>query len=231
MAKRKKTKAKEEGLLESSEALQEQFSRTEKFFEENKSIVSIVLAVLVIVVGGFVGYRYYINNLNEEAKTEMFQAQYYYEQDSLVKALMGDGSNLGFSDIAYEYGNTAAGNLANYYAGDIYLKQGNYDLAIDFLKEFSADDLIVQGLAYSKIGDAYVEKGEYENAIEYYQKAIDYKPNKEFTPIYLLKLAVTYENINDEESAKSTYNTIIDKFPDAAEYSEARKHYARLGGK
>jgi hypothetical protein len=43
----------------------------------------------------------------------MFQAVYYFEADSLDKALNGDGNNLGFLEIIDEYSVTDAANLAN----------------------------------------------------------------------------------------------------------------------
>ena len=230
MAKGKKKNAQQEGILESSEALQEQFSRTERFLHDNKGLVTVVLAAIVIAIGGFAGYRYYNNNLNEEAKSEMIQAQYYWEQDSLNLALNGDGNNLGFADIAYEYGSTPTGNLAYYYAGYIHLRQGNYELALDYLNDFDANDLIMQAKAYSLIGDVFMQQSNFEKAAEQYMKAANYKENKEFSPIYLQKAAIAYENLNDLESAKSAYGKIVSDFRDSKEFSDARKHFARLGG-
>ena len=117
----------------------------------------------------------------------MFQAVYYFEADSLDKALNGDGNNLGFLDIADEYGITDAGNLANYYAGVSYLKQGKFELARLYLEDFSADDLLIQARAYSLVGDSYMEEEKYDDAAKYYNKAANYKPNKYFSPTYLMK--------------------------------------------
>ena len=72
----------------------------------------------------------------------MFQAIYYFEADSLDLALNGDGNKLGFKDISEEYAITQAGNLANFYAGAAYLKQGKFKLALIYLNDFSSDDLL-----------------------------------------------------------------------------------------
>ena len=72
----------------------------------------------------------------------MFQAVYYFEQDSLVKALNGDGNNYGFLEIIDEYGFSEAANLSHYYAGVSYLKLGNYNNAISYLNSFSSSDLL-----------------------------------------------------------------------------------------
>jgi len=229
MAKNKKQTENQGDYLENPEALAEQISKTESFIEENKALVFGIVAVIVLLVGGVFGYRYYKNTQEELAQGEMFQAVYYFESDSLDLALNGDGNNLGFLDIADEYSITDAGNLANYYAGTAYLKQGKYKLAILYLEDFSADDLLVQARAYSLIGDAHMELGEHESAASFYQKAADYKSNEFFTPTYLFKAALAYEKAGDMESAKEAYKTIIDQYWDSNEFQKAKKYYARLG--
>ncbi len=229
-SKGKKSKESTEGILESSEALQEQFSRTEQFIMNNKGLVSIAFTLLLITAAGFIGYRYYQNSQNNEAQAEMFQAVYYFEQDSLEKALLGDGNNLGFSDIVDQYGHTEAGNLANFYGGYIYLTQGKYDLALMYLEDFSSNDLIMQARAYSLIGDVYMEQSNFKEAVAHYKKAANTEANEFFTPVYLKKAAIAYENLQDLENAKNAYLQIVNEFKNSQEYNDARKHYYRLGG-
>jgi tetratricopeptide (TPR) repeat protein len=155
---------------------------------------------------------------------------YYFESDSLDLALNGDGNNLGFVDIATEYSNTNAGNLANFYAGAAYLKQGRYEAARLYLEDFKAKDLLVQARAYSLIGDSYMEEENYEQAVNYYRKAASYKPNKYYTPTYLMKEALACEKLNDTAGAKKAYQTIIDNYWESAEFQNARKFIARLNG-
>src|SRR5690606_22276199 len=121
------------------------------------------------------------------AQREMFQAVYYFEADSLDLALNGDGNNLGFLDIIDDYGITDAANLANYYAGAAFLKQGKFQVARLYLEDFKSNDLLVQARAYSLIGDTYMEEDNFEQAARYYSRAANYKPNKYFSPTYLMK--------------------------------------------
>ncbi|MEL7006031.1 MAG: tetratricopeptide repeat protein [Bacteroidota bacterium] len=158
----------------------------------------------------------------------MFQAIYYFESDSLDLALQGDGNNLGFLDIIEEYGITDAANLANFYVGAAYLKQGKHKLARLYLEDFKSDDLLIQARAYSLIGDAYTELGELDNAADSYQKAADYKPNKYFTPRYLMKAAFAYEEAGDTAAAIKAYDTIIEEYWDSTEFQNAKKYRARL---
>ncbi|MBL3654998.1 tetratricopeptide repeat protein [Fulvivirga sediminis] len=216
-------------LLENPEALADQLTKTEEFLEKNKTIVLAIIAIFVVGVAGYFGFKYYKNSQNDKAQNEMFQAVYYFESDSLDLALNGDGNRLGFLDIIDEYGITEAANLAHYYVGAAYLKQGNFDDAISHLEEFSAGDLLVQARAYSLIGDAYMEKGEFESAASYFQKAADYKPNKYFTPEYLMKAALAYEKLNQVDEAKESYDKIINNYWDSNLIQTAKKYKARLG--
>jgi len=217
-------------FLEDSDALSGQFGKAEQFFDKNRNLVLGILGAVVLAVVGFIGYRYWINSQNEEAQTVMFPSVYEWEADSLKKALNGNGANEGLAAIADEYGATPAGNLAEFYAGTALLKQGKFDDAIDHLKNFKSSDLLVQARAYALTGDAYMEKKEYGEAIDYYKKAADYKPNAFFTPSYLMKLAVAYEQNKQNQEAIDAYNQIIEKYPTAAEVTNAKKYKSVLEG-
>ena len=231
MAKKKKQPKKSENeIFENPEALAEQFSKTEAFLDKNKTVVYAVAGIIVLVVAGIFGYKYYNTNQNNTAQSEMIQAVYYFEQDSLDKALNGDGNNYGFVEIIDEYGSTASANLANYYAGVSYLKKGEFEEAIDHLESFSASDLLVQARAYALVGDAYMELGDFGKAADQYEKAADHNPNKFFSPQYLMKAALANEKLANYSEAIGQYGEIIEEYFDAAEVSNAKKHKARLEG-
>ncbi len=215
-------------LLEKPEALADKLEGAEHWVEENAKLVIGIGAGIALIVAGYFGFNYYKSNQNDIAQKEMFQAVYYFEADSLKLALEGDGNNLGFVDIADDYGITEAGNLANFYAGAAFLKLGEFEKAILYLKDFSSNDLLVQPRAYSLIGDAYMEQNNFEDAAKFYSKAADYKPNKYFTPIYLMKAALAYEKSNQNDKAKDAYDKVIANFWESQEYQNARKYKARL---
>ncbi len=232
--KSKSTKKEEhhnQELLESPEALRHTLiDNTELFFKKKKNqrIVLGIGVVIALVVAGIFGYTYYMDNQNQAAQEEMFQAIFYFESDSLSKALNGDGNNYGFLEIIDEYGGTSAANLAHFYAGISFLKQGDYENAVAHLEDFSASDYLLQARAYALIGDAQMGLNQYEEAAQSYQKAADYKPNRYFTPEYLKKAAIAYEANNNYQAAADSYGRIIEEFPTSTEYQEALKHQARL---
>ena len=222
-----KTEEKKD-ILENAEVLAEKVEGAEHWIERNPKIVFGVLGVILVIVGGYFGYRYWMGGQEEEAQKEMFQAVRYFEADSLNLAMDGDGNNLGFKQIADDYSMTPAGNLAHFYAGAICLKQGKYQLAVFYLDQFKSNDQLIQARAYSLIGDANMEQKKYEEAAAYYSKAADYKPNKYFTPTYLMKAALAYEKLNQNDKAIKAYQRVIDEYWDSSDFQNARKLKARL---
>ena len=223
-----KKESKIETLLEQPENIIDdlQSGKFEEWFNTNKNLITYIGGGIALVVLLIAGWKYYTTSQNEEGQNVMFQAVYYFEADSLNKALNGDGNSPGFVDIASDYSFTKAGNLANYYAGVSYLKLGKFDEAIEYLKSFSSDDILVQARSYSLIGDAYMEQGNYDDAISYYEKAANYKPTKEFTPDYLMKLGLAYELNKDFESAAKAYEKIVNEYPNSARVNDAKKYKA-----
>ncbi len=229
-SKSKGSQHEEHELLENPDALRDRLSKTESYIEQHATLFLVIGGVLALIIAGFFGYRYYVDNQNAEAQEEMFQAVYYFEADSLSRALQGDGNNYGFLDIIDNYSLTDAANLSKYYAGLVYLKQGNFEEAIDYLNDFSASDALVQARAYALVGDAYMELGDFEEAASQYEKAANYKPNKFFSPQYISKAALAYEQMGDYSSALEAYNRIIEEFPEATDVQQAQKQKMRLEG-
>lgn len=217
-------------LLENPDVLLEKLSGQDSPFVKYRNLLLGGLVVAVLAIAGFIGYRYYLDKQNQEAQSYLYPAVHYFETDSLKKALNGDGSNEGLLTLADEYSATKAGELAHFYAGVAFLKDGKYDEAIAQLKDFSANDLVVQARAYSLIGDAYLEKKDVKEAINYYKKAAEYKPNKYFTPVYLMKLAAAYELDKDYQAAIGAYDEIITTYFDASEAANAKKYKSKLEG-
>jgi len=214
---------------ENLEVIQSTLGRTEQFIEENQKSVSIIIgAIIFIVVGYFAFQKFYVAPLEKEAQAQSFMAQNYFAQDSFQLALDGDGFNDGFVAIADNYDMTNAGALANYYAGISYLRLGQFDEAIDYLKNFDAGDDIITTMAIGAIGDAYVAKEDIDEALSYFRKASERKTNEFITPVFLMKLALAYENLNKKEDALKAYETIKKDFPRSNEARKVDKYIARV---
>lgn len=220
-------KAKKEENPQGLKNVEETLTRTEQLLEENYKPLLIGLAVLVVLVGAAWLGRMYISKKNDEAQSQMFQAQKYLEMDSLNLALNGDGNYLGFADIANEYKLTKAGNLARYSAGICNLHLGNYEEAIKYLEKYSKKDKVIGSIAIGATGDAYVELGNTEKGITKYLEAADFADNQFNTPLYLMKAGELYEISGKYAEALKLYQRIKDKYPSSTEGVTIDKYIAR----
>lgn len=226
----KKVEKQEESAIDVSTSL----SKAETFIEKNKKALAIIVAGIVVVVGGFFAYKkLYAEPRNDEAQAQMFQAQYYFERDSFNLALNGDSVAKGFLGIIDEYSGTDAANLAEHCAGICYLNLGKFDDAIAHLQEFSSNDVIVGAQNLGLIGDAYMEKNQVDDAIEYYKKAADKSDNNLTAPIFLMKAAGALEDQKKYKEAIEFYERIKNDYYNTREGQEAEKFIVRakiLGG-
>jgi len=244
MATYKKRGAKKTQNTKDSQATE---SRTEEVFSNlntgasrlehwiatyQRQIFGLIFGIIIVVLG-YLGYQSLILNPKiDEANTEIFQAQDFFEKgladedlrDSLFQnALNGANGKYGFLDIIDNYGGTPAANLATYSSGMIYLHLGEFELAIDFLEDFDSSDPLLSPLALGGIGDAFAELEQLSSALNYYQKALSFSDNKITYPRYLRKAGLVALYLGDKKTAKSYFTILKDEFSDGvdAKYIDA----------
>ncbi|MEM9051623.1 MAG: tetratricopeptide repeat protein [Bacteroidota bacterium] len=211
--------------------VQEVYSKTEKYVEDNRNTIIIVAALLVALFAGYFAFtRLYLMPKNEEGMNLLWKAEYWYEIDSLDKALVGNESYYGFEYIASEYGGTQAGELASYYSGIIYMQQGEYGIAIEYLKDADLDDDLTAAVAKGAIGDCYLELGNYGDALKHFNEAAGISANLLTAPIYLKKAGLVHIENGDFDKALTNFERIKDEFPTSTEARTIDAYIARVGG-
>ena len=220
----KKT-AQEDNLQELESAL----TRTEQFVEDNQKKITYIVGAVVVLVGAFLAFnRFYLQPKEKEALNQMFMAENYFEKDSFNLAINGDGNYLGFLDIIDDYGMTKSANRAKYYTGIAYLHMGQFEDAIEYLKKFKTDDLLLAPVKTGAIGDAMLELGKTEDALKQYQKAYAETENELTTPVYKMKAARLLESMNKLDEALKLYEEIKKDYPQSAEGTTVDKYIARV---
>jgi tetratricopeptide (TPR) repeat protein len=196
----------------------------------NKQIVY-AGTVLVLLVAGYIGYKSLIQEPNEKKASEaMFHAEEYYRMDSARLALFGDNINAGFLKVISKYGGTRAGNLAEFYAGSCYMKLGDFNNAVKYLRSFSSPALQVQARAYGLLGDAYSELNKKQEAVDSYKKAATTFEKDDFiSPEYLFRAGYLYESMGKPKEAIEMYQAIKDKYPSSQRGYDIDRYLARLG--
>ncbi|MBS1656728.1 MAG: tetratricopeptide repeat protein [Chitinophagales bacterium] len=209
--------------------LEDRLNNFEHWVDENRKVLTYVVGGLFVVVAAYFGFtKLYLDPKNDEANNQSFMAQKWFGMDSLNLALNGDGNFPGFLSIMDEYKWTEAANLAHYYTGVIYLKQGKFEDAIDQLKDFHGKDKMVSNMAYGAIGDAYSELGKNDEAIDYYKKAAYHFENELTTPMFLKKAGMLLEYTKKNAEAKKLYEEIKSRYPNTNEGREMDKYIARV---
>ena len=218
--------------VEESKSDQEVVDRAKDFWTKYNRPVLIIATIIILAGGGWLVYKYMFKAPNEQKAIDaIYKAEEYYRMDSLQKALNGDGLNSGFLKVISKYGGTEAGDLARFYAGDIYLKMGDYAKAIKYLKDFSTGAKQIQARAYKLLGDAYADQGKNADALKYYKKAAyHYEDDETNASEYLFMAAYFADRVmNNAKEATALFKELKEKYSHTEKGLEADKYLAQLG--
>lgn len=201
----------------SSEEKKSIIATIEQFYFDNRKQINAASIAVIVLIGGWIAYsKYWQPKREAEAQSQIFVAQRFFAQDSLDKALNGDGNYPGMVDIADQYPRTKAGNLAKFYAGRIYLGKGEFESALDYFKKVSFKDEIMAAQVQGLIGDCHLELGNNEDGADAYFKAGKMRDNEFTSPYNLKKAGMAYELAGDYKSALKAYQLIKDKYKESA---------------
>jgi len=221
--------AAESTTKEVFEGLDSGASKAEEWILRNQKIILTAMGIIVLGVFAYMGYSRFVKEPAElEAANELAFPKAYFDKaltntvvtDSLYTlALNGADGKEGLIGIADKYGSTKAGNLAKYCAGISYLKINEYKKAIEYLDDFSSDDVLLGTQATGAIGDAFANLGdEYlDDALNYYEKAANTNPNEYSTAFFLNKAATIALSLGKNTKAETFYTRIKNEYPNTPE--------------
>jgi tetratricopeptide (TPR) repeat protein len=202
--------------------LDEGASKTEEWVEKNQKIIFGVVIVIAIATIGYLLYdKFLVTPKEEEAATEMFQAQQYFTEavdaqsanDSLYNlSLNGGEGKLGFLGIIENYSGTDAANIAEYFAGMAYLNTGKYKEAVEHLENFNSEDEVLNAMARGATGDAFAQLKQNDDALEFYNKAISISDDSFTKPRFLLKAGQLALIMNKKAEALKYFTEIKEKY-------------------
>ena len=190
--------------------MEDALTQSEAFFIKNKkAIIGAVVAVIIIIAGVVMYKNLYADPREEKAQAALFKGQEYFEADAYAQALNGDSIGYkGFLKVADEFSGTAAGNLANAYAGVCYAQLGKYEEAVKYLNKFSADDQLVSPALLGTMGNCYAQAGQLDKAAATLMKAADKADSQALSPIYLIQAGQIYEKLGKNSEAVNAYTLI-----------------------
>ena len=162
-----------------------------------------IVGVWFSVVGGYLDTFLQPGRRNDDAQKEMFQAIRYFEN---ILTLVNDNLKLppgkamaisGSMDIIDHHGKHQGRKLASFMPV-LHLKQGDYKARFSYFRIFLPLTCCSRR-ARIACWATDMEQGEFAKAGDFYNKAANYKPNKFFSPTYLMKVRfLRKQNQNDK---------------------------------
>lgn len=232
-----KTEATEQDVIAKAKGFWARFSKT----------IIIAGAAIIVLVGGYLGYKYLYKLPNEEKANDMiFPAEKLFDnmanstgfnKDSINLVLNGGNLNgtafKGVLAVIREYGGTSAGNRAHYIAGACYLNVKEYDKAISQLKDFDGNGADqVQSRAYILLGHAYSELKKTDEALSYYKKAASADSKDQGLASEALYMAARYaESMGKTKEAIEIFQQLKDEYSTTPHVAtgDVDKYLGKLG--
>ena len=207
--------AKTTNQQQAAPTMEETLNQSEAFFlKYKKAIIGVVIA-LVVIIAGIVLYKTYVSGPQEiKASTAIAKGQEYFAANNFEMALNGDSASFkGFAKLADEYSSTAAGNLANLYAGLCCAKLDKWEDAVKYLEKYDgADDQMISPAAEGALGNAYAHLNQLDNAVSHLKKAAEKADNNSLSPTFLIQAGEILESQGKTDEALKLYQTVKEKY-------------------
>ena len=213
--------------------MEQTLNQSEAFFlKYKKAIITVVVAIIVIIVGAVL-YKTYIAEPNEQkASTAIAKGQEYFAQGQFEKALKGDSLGYkGFVALASDFSSTAAGNLANLYAGLCNAQLGQWDEAVKYLEGYDgADDQMITPAALGALGNAYAHQNQLDKAVSTLKKAAEKADNNSLSPTFLIQAGEILESQGNKAEALKLYQEVKEKYFNSMAYQTIDAYIERVNG-
>ena len=214
--------------------MEQTLNQSEAFFlKYKKAIIGAVIA-LVLIIAGVVLYKTYVSGPREtSASTAIAKGQELFVAGAYEQALNGDSANFkGFVKLADEFSSTAAGNLANLYAGLCYAKLDKWEDAVKFLEKYDAcDDQMVSPAAEGALGNAYAHLNQLDKAVNHLKKAAEKADNNSLSPTFLIQAGEILESQGKNDEALKLYQTVKEKYFNSMAYQTIDAYIERVSAK
>lgn len=211
---------------------QEAVDKAMGYWEKNSKKVLTIAVAVIVVAGGYLAYKNFVQiPAEQKANEDLFAAESYFRKDSFNLALNGVANTPGFLKVISKHGGTKAANIAHLYAGQCYLQLGEYQKAVDQLEDFSSNGAKqVEAKAEGLLGDALAELKKNDDAIAHYKKAGTIFPDDQaISSEYLFRGGLLSELAGKEDQAAEMYQLIKDLYPRTEKGFVIDKYLARVG--
>ena len=178
------------------------------------------LSIFILVVIAAILIWFFVAKSGSAKADEAIGRADVAQNDSVALVLYKEAATHGYK----------SGNRAKMEVAIRLYQEGNYEEALSYLKDTSADDHIAAAGVYTLMGDCYVNLKQYPEALKAYDKAVSKADkNPSIVPIVLIKEANVYRAEKNYEGEYNALKTIVDEYPQFIQQSQTdiRKYYER----
>lgn len=215
-----------------TEAAQPEQDILSKAKANSKMILTVSVVLLVVLVGVLAWFLISQSN-SKKSDVEAGKADIYAMKASQAMSPadreLNDSLALEYYKVAAEKGHKS-GNRAKLEAAIRLYQKADYQGALDYLKDASIDDNLIQAGSYTLMGDCYVALKDNAKALDAFDDALDAADeNPAIAPLILIKKANIYRADKNFEAEYKALKEIVDNYPaynNMTSY-DVRKHYER----
>lgn len=180
---------------------QPQAEQPKKVNKKAITIAAVVVAVIVVV-----GLAIYLVRLNGSKKAAETIAVADLEMNDSIAL----NQYMKAAELGYKSGNRAKLNCAI-----ALYKKGDYNKALEYLKDANIDSEIVDAGRLTLMGDCYANTGKLDEALDCYNKAISASDNNpQVAPFVLVKEANIYREQKKYDKEYEAYEKIFNNYPE-----------------
>ena len=219
---------------QAAQTAEQSLNQNEAFFIKYKKAVIATVVAIVVIITGVVLYKTYVSGPKEiKASTAIAKGQQLFMADNYQQALNGDSASFkGFAKLADEFSGTAAGNLANLYAGLCCAKLNKWEDAAKYIEKFdSADDQMISPAAEGALGNVYAHLNQLDKAVSHLKKAAEKADNNSLSPTFLIQAGEILESQGKNDEALKLYQQVKDKYFNSMAYQTIDGYIERVSAK
>lgn len=231
-----------EETKQQSEEIEDQIENTTEnsvgaFFKTTLGRIAIVIVALCVVVAGVMYWQTGQKGNAQKASLALSRIHTYYQNGDYQRALNGDpsaqvrGESIqGLLTIVSEYGGTASGKTAAYYADICYVNLKKYAVAASmFEKASSSESPIVKAGALAGMGVIEEQSNNLAGASEQYTKAAEIAQDDVSKARFLYYSAICLEKISKKEEAILQFKEVVGKYGQTEYAGDSKAGLVRLG--
>ena len=193
------------------------------FFEDHRTAILAVIVGLVVLALAILAWRSWQSRRSEEGQRLLGAILTEYEAGNWQAALDGTDAAPGLLEIADDYGSTATGEQATFFAADAYYQLGQTDRALELFEDYDGDGLL--GAAALAGQAAILEPTDTGRAASLYEQAASEYESPASTPGYLLDAARAHLAAGDAGAAQTVLQTVLDDWEQTPEAQRAQLEF------